>query len=246
VTYQARQIQSGYGINWTVDVYIETTGMQGKTGLVYNTAGLKCYYRRPPTGSATAVTLATQTVGGAYSSGGFVEIDATNMPGLYRFDVPSAAFAFASGVYEVSIEFSGIASTSPVILNVQLTGIDPFDSLRGGLTALPNAVAEAAGGLYTRGSGTGQITHVNAAQVKTEVVNALNVDTYAEPGQNAPASTISLAAKINYLYKAWRNLSTQTASEYALYADNDTTKDQKAAVSDNGTTFDRGKIVTGP
>ena len=40
------------------------------------------------------------------------------------------------------------------------------------------------------------------AQVNTEVVDALNVDTYAEPGQGAPGATVSLAAKINYLYKA--------------------------------------------
>jgi hypothetical protein len=35
--------------------------------------------------------------------------------------------------------------------------VDFSDSVRAGLTALPNAAAEAAGGLYTRGSGAGQI-----------------------------------------------------------------------------------------
>jgi hypothetical protein len=35
---------------------------------------------------------------------------------------------------------------------------DYSDSVRQGMTALPNAAAEAAGGLYTRGSGAGQIT----------------------------------------------------------------------------------------
>lgn len=35
--------------------------------------------------------------------------------------------------------------------------VDLDDSVRAGLTALPNAAAEAAGGLYTRGSGAGQI-----------------------------------------------------------------------------------------
>ena len=74
----------------TIDVFIQdstsTTG-GGKTGLAYNTAGLTCYYRKGATGSATALTLATQTVGGAHSDGGFVEIDATNMPGMYRLDL---------------------------------------------------------------------------------------------------------------------------------------------------------------
>jgi hypothetical protein len=47
------------------------------------------------------------------------------------------------------------------------------------------------------------------------------------------------------LYKAWRNKTTQTTTEYALYADDTTTKDQEAVVSDDGSTFTRGEISTG-
>lgn len=62
------------------------------TGIAYNTAGNIASYHRQ--GAArVAITLATQTVTGAYNSGGFVEIDAINEPGLYRLDVPDAAFA---------------------------------------------------------------------------------------------------------------------------------------------------------
>ena len=78
----------------TIDIFLRdsssTTG-QGLSGLVYNSAGLVASYRKGATGSRTAITLATQTVGGAYSSGGFVEIDATNMKGVYRLDIPNAA-----------------------------------------------------------------------------------------------------------------------------------------------------------
>jgi hypothetical protein len=84
-----------------------------------------------------------------------------------------------------------------------------------------------------------------ATAVNAEVVDALATDTYAEPGQGSPAATLSLAAKIGYIYKAWRNRSTQTASEYALYGDDGVTKDQEAAVSDDGTTFVRSEIQTG-
>jgi hypothetical protein len=35
---------------------------------------------------------------------------------------------------------------------------NPFDAVRLGLTALPNAAAEASGGLYTRGAGAGQLS----------------------------------------------------------------------------------------
>jgi hypothetical protein len=41
--------------------------------------------------------------------------------------------------------------------SAELSGVDFTDAVRMGLTALPNAAAEAAGGLYTRGSGAGQI-----------------------------------------------------------------------------------------
>jgi hypothetical protein len=45
-------------------------------------------------GTRTAITMASLgSVDAAHSDGGWVEVDATNQPGLYRFDVPDAAFA---------------------------------------------------------------------------------------------------------------------------------------------------------
>ena len=89
------------------------------------------------------------------------------------------------------------------------------------------------------------LNNLSAAQVNAEVVDALATDTYAEPGQGSPAATASIATKLGFLYKAWRNRSTQTSSEYALYADDGTTKDQEAAVSDDGTTLVRSEVQTG-
>lgn len=90
------------------------------------------------------------------------------------------------------------------------------------------------------------LNNISTAQVKTQVVAALNTDTYAEPAQGTPAATTTLAAKINYLFKAWRNKTTQTASTYSLFNDDAATVDHKAAVSDDATTFTRGEIATGP
>lgn len=83
--------------------------------------------------------------------------------------------------------------------------------------------------------------HVNA-----EVVDCLNVDTYAEPGQEAPPATTTLVKKIGYAYKIARNRKTQTATQFSLFGDNGTTVDQKATVSDDGSTFDFTELVTGP
>lgn len=48
--------------------------------------------------------------------------------------------------------------------------VDLDDSVRAGLTALPNAAAEAAGGLYTRGTGAGQINQPANGQIDANVV----------------------------------------------------------------------------
>lgn len=90
------------------------------------------------------------------------------------------------------------------------------------------------------------LNNLSAAQVNAEVVDALATDTYAEPGQGAPAATASLSAKIGYLYKAWRNKSTSAASQYSLYNDAGDTVDQKATQADDDTTFTRGEVASGP
>src|SRR5690348_3546167 len=94
-----------------------STSGAGKTGLAYNTSSLVAYYVRP-LGSATSISLVTQTVTGAYSSGGFVEVDSANMPGLYRFDIPNAAIA--SGVNSVVVMLKGATAMAPVVLEIQL------------------------------------------------------------------------------------------------------------------------------
>ncbi len=132
-----------------------TTGGR-KTGLAFNTSSLVAYYMRSQS-TSTAITLATLAAANtAWSSGGFKEVDATNMPGIYRLDVPDAAFATGAGD-DVVIVLKGATGMVQASCDVQLVAYDPQDTVRAGLTALPNAAAEAAGGIYTRGTGTGQI-----------------------------------------------------------------------------------------
>ena len=90
------------------------------------------------------------------------------------------------------------------------------------------------------------LNNLSAAQVNAEVVDVLTVDTQTLPGQTAPTATPTFVEAVMFLYKAWRNRTTQTAAEYKLYADDATTVDQKATVSDDATTFDKGETGTGP
>jgi len=143
--------------NESIDIFVQDsskTDGSGLTGLVYNSSGLVCYYHRPGA-VAAQLTLATQTVTGAHSDGGFVEISSANMPGWYRLDLSDAILA--SGVDRVGVALKGASNMAPVNIEIQLTNLNVNDGVRAGLTSLPNAAAEAAGGLYTRGSGAGQI-----------------------------------------------------------------------------------------
>ena len=135
----------------SLNVFIQdsssTTGA-GLSGLAYNSAGLAAYYTfTGANATATAITLATLAgVTSAWSSGGFIEIDATHMKGLYRLDIPNAALAAASG-RAVYIMLYGGTNMAPLALEIELTAWNDQDAVRGGMTALPNAAANAAGGL---------------------------------------------------------------------------------------------------
>lgn len=83
-------------------------------------------------------------------------------------------------------------------------------------------------------------------QVNAEMLDVLNTDTFAQPGQEAPAATTTLVKMLSYLYKAFRNKKTQTATERKLYADDGTTVDQKATDSDDSTTYTKGELGAGP
>lgn len=90
------------------------------TGLVYNTASLTAYYNRQnAAGSATAISLVTMTKG-TWTSGGFIAVDATNMPGVYQLCLPDAAVAAASGVKFVTVVLKGAANMVPVVLEIEL------------------------------------------------------------------------------------------------------------------------------
>ena len=81
------------------------------SGLTYQSSGLTAYYVRP--GAApVAITLANQTASGSFSSGGFVAVDNTNMPGLYRIDIPNAVFA--SGVTKATVYLRGAGNMNPI------------------------------------------------------------------------------------------------------------------------------------
>lgn len=173
---------------------------------------------------------------------------------------------------------------------------DFTDAVRLGLTALPNAAADAAGGLPISDAGgldldsklantnevtaarmgaltdwinggrldlildarssqtsvddlptnaelataLGTLNNLSASQVNAEVLDVLDVDTFAEE-TSIPAATASLRKKIGWMFMWFRNKVTQTGTTSTLFADDGTTVVGTHTVSDDATTFTSGE-----
>lgn len=158
----------------SIGVFIKhsTTG-QGLTGLAFDTASLVAYWFQPRIAGATAITLATlsnPTV--AWSSGGFVEISSANMPGWYRLDIPNAAL---TGATSVCIELKGAANMLDKEIEIELTAVNNQDAVRGGMTALPNAVPGAAGGVFIAGSNASTLVAALSVTGDVEIGGMLDI-----------------------------------------------------------------------
>lgn len=167
---------------------VDSTDGTPETGVVFNTSGIDLWYRRELSArtAITEATLAALTT--AWASGGFLHIS----DGEYRLDVPDAAFA--TGAQHVDI---GGTVTGMIVIGgrVRLVDYDPEDTVRLGLTSLPNAAAAATGGLYVRGTGAGAINQdangridVNIAAISTDTTSADNLELYTDGTTPAPVN----------------------------------------------------------
>jgi hypothetical protein len=112
----------------------------GATGLTASTSGLSARYNRTRTASVS-IPLVARTIAQAWTAGGFAEVDATNMPGIYRLDLPDAALA--AGADDVTVVVRGASGTNGAVMTIKLSS--------GGLTSAQTASAvwDAATASYT-------------------------------------------------------------------------------------------------
>ena len=120
----------------------------------------------PETGEA-AGQPEISTNGGAFTDTGIGTLTHIGN-GRYFADPTQAAVATAGDVIETRFKSANTAESPGDTL--QIVAFDPDDIVRLGLTALPAAAAEAAGGLYTRGTGAGQINQPANGRIDTNVV----------------------------------------------------------------------------
>lgn len=93
----------------------------------------------------------------------------------------------------------------------------------------------------TNAATAGDLTATMKTSVKTQVTDALAVDTYAELGA-VPAATSTLKDKITWLFMMARNKRTQTATTQLLRNDADSATIGTSTEADDGTTATRGKF----
>ncbi len=112
----------------------------------------------------------------ASGAGTVTEVSSTDMPGVYYYEATQSE---CDTLGELIVHISA-TDCEPRELVAEIVAVDKWDAVRGGMSALPNANAEAAGGLITRGSGAGQVNQNANGQVDVRIVgvqsNAMTLD----------------------------------------------------------------------
>jgi hypothetical protein len=86
------------------------------------------------------------------------------------------------------------------------------------------------------------LNDISAANVATEISDALTVDTRAELSA-VPAANAPISDKLNWVFMLARNKIEQTATTTTVRADDTTTSVATSTVSDDGTTATRGELT---
>lgn len=146
-----------------------TTGA-GLTGLTSASSGLIISTIADVEATATAYTAAGSTIEtittiGTYEAPTatkcrFKEVDSTNHPGVYEIHLADARLA-VSNAKSLLVSVSGASNAAETDVVIPLTQVDPYDNVRFGITALPNAAAGAAGGLPDDTDSNGRVRVVS-------------------------------------------------------------------------------------
>ena len=233
----------------------------GATGLTASTSGLSARYNRTRTASVD-IPLVARTIAQAWTAGGFAEVDSTNMPGVYRLDLPDAALA--AGADDVTIVVRGASGTNGAVMTVKLSS--------GGLTEAQTASAVwgASPAPYNDATTMGGIlTETNALAISLDSqVGDIPLQVWDEPlsshttagttGQRLNANVLadellardigsgSSAGAINErtvrsALRGLRNKTTVINSEMTVYKEDDASTAWSATVSSS----DSSKTITG-
>lgn len=158
-----------------------STSGGGKTGLT--NSNFTAYYKRNTGSASVAITLdaSAGVTLGTYeptvaSHGAIKEVDSTNMPGLYEFQLPNNGLASGADSVVFMLTGTGI-KVDPI--EIELTATSNQDGIHGGMSALPNTACTSNASLLTSGTGTDQLG-VSAGKVILQA---------SQPGVTIPTVT---------------------------------------------------------
>lgn len=106
-----------------VELVDSTTGLP-KTGIVHTDVTGSYVRTRSARVAITMASLASASA--AHSDGGFILVDDTNQPGVYRFDIPDAAFATGAKEVIVTVKATGCRTVSRLFDLVDLDNQTPI------------------------------------------------------------------------------------------------------------------------
>jgi len=133
-----------------------TTGA-ALVGVTAGSVGFTGYYMRSDQTGPVAVALTAMTAG-TFASGGWIAMDATNMPGWYQFGVPNGIFTSGRSA---ALHLKGVTNMAPLPVEVELTAVNNQSA-----TAFVTSV------LLSSGTGTGQLDFTSGV-VKSNLVQIL-------------------------------------------------------------------------
>lgn len=144
------------------------------------------------TGVTGTPRVAKNGVSSSAANAAIVQVDVTNMPGLYYLELTAGEVDTLGQIF-VSFKTAATAQWHGIITVVDY---DPFDTVRMGMTALPNAAAEAPGGLYTRGTGAGQINQQTNGQIDSNIERVRNAILNILVGSRMDSSVGAMATDV--------------------------------------------------
>ncbi len=195
----------------------------------------------------------------------FQEIDSTNHPGVYEIHLADARLAVASattlilsisgaddmiqGDWEIDLgagvaKMAGTLQTLDALDTAQDAQHADTQSKADTIDTVVDAI-KAVTDLLPDSGALSSLSTLTAAQVNAQVLDVIATDVIAQLTQGAPPATPSLQQAIMYLYQTWRNKVTESATEWKSYDDAGSTEICKRTVSDDGTTFTAGEVITG-
>ena len=130
MTVQQHQIAKNSTDNKDVIIelwIINTNTGRGITGIIFSDLVLRAWERGQAGGAVTAAPIAGTI--DTYVSNGFVEVDATNLQGLYQYSIPNAALQVTNSEIDILFDIN-IANAEDVLVQITITSVPTWTGVQ--------------------------------------------------------------------------------------------------------------------